>query len=568
MDPDCPASRTVVMKFGGTSVQDAAVLGRLVSSVASEPRRRIIVVSALAGVTDALCGVTEGRVRGAAAGETMHRLLERHVALVRELVAAHAQGALVDRLRARFEEAARVIRAEAPSPEESDAVLAVGELAGSELVAAVLSAAGLPAAWVDAREVIVTDDLFGQARPRPDAIRAAYDRSVEPLLAVGRVPVLGGFIGATPDGATTTLGRGGSDYSAALVAAAASAEEIQIWTDVDGVLDADPRVIARASRIDRLSFQEAYEMARFGAKVLHWGTLQPAAAHDIPVRVLSSRGDGVGTTICARARRNDRADLKVGPYTGNGGADVWRTVGADLQVGPARSPVVGLAHQVGVTVADVRARRIARPLGLLREALDWLAGEGDRVTVVSLSATRLVVVTTQESSIDRLLVAIHDLADVRVVRNAATVTAVGNGIAGHASVWSVLTAAVYARHAESVVAADSGDALVCVTSRALAPRLLSHLYDACWPVDRPSARGADRVSSAEARLTRGPHGAGAVGWRGSPPPEQSNPKTPARRSRNQTPRWDQEPVSASDTNAPEVVRKDKIWRVSVTGARL
>jgi aspartate kinase len=444
------------MKFGGTSVQDAPALRRLVTAVASEPRRRIVVVSALAGVTDTLCDLLDGKVRDIEVGEVVHRLLERHLALVRELVAAQVQRELMRNLRECFEETVPLVRSRSVlSLAGRDAVLAVGELASSNLVAAVLSAAGVPAIWVDARRVVSTDDNFGHARPQDDGIRGSVERQLVPYFEGGHVPVLGGFIGSTAEGVTTTLGRGGSDYSAALLGAASGADEIQIWTDVDGVLTSDPRVVARTALIDRLSFHEAYELARFGAKVLHWGTLEPAAAHDIPVRVLNSKRDGTaGTMISARRDRK----------------------------GVAYSPTVaGLAHQPGLTVADVRPRGVTGSVQFLQEALEWLAAEGQGVTVITLSAIRLVMASTKEDAIDRFLAALDRLADARVIRNAATVTAVGDGVTGHAAVWSALAAARYAGHVELIVPADSGNALVCVTSRTLAPRLLSHLHDSFWP---------------------------------------------------------------------------------------
>jgi aspartate kinase len=453
------------MKFGGTSVQDGPALRRLVTAVAAEPRRRIVVVSALAGITDALCDLLDGRIRDVEVGEVIHRLLERHLALARELVASQVHRELSEWLRTCFEETVPLVRSRSVlSPAGRDAVLAVGELASSNLVAAVLSAAGIPALWVDARSVMTTDETFGHARPQPDAIRRSVERQVVPALAGGQVPVLGGFVGATADGVTTTLGRGGSDYSAALLGAAAEAHEIQIWTDVDGVLTSDPRVVAGTGLIDRLSFHEAYELARFGAKVLHWGTLEPAASHDIPVRVLNSRGGGSGGTTISRRR------------------------GAPT--------VVGLAHQPGVTVADIRPRGVAGSLEFLHTALEWLAAEGQGATVVTLSAIRFVVVSSNEGVVDRLLTAFDRIAHTRVIRNAATVTAVGEGVTGHAAVWSVLAAAGYAGHVERIVPADSGDALVCVTSRALAPRLLSHLHDSFWPSDVARMTRTEATASA------------------------------------------------------------------------
>ena len=441
---------SVVLKFGGTSVQDAAALRRLAAVVAADSRRRVVVVSALAGVTDTLAEIAAGAVHGAAAGQALHWLLERHTAIVRDMVAVQAQAPLVDRLRQRFDAASDVASGfsrKTGGPAERDALLALGELASSDLIAAVLAAAGVPASWVDARQVIRTDDAFGHARPDQAAIRDAARRELVPLLEAGRVPVVGGFVGATNTGVTTTLGRGGSDYSAALVGAAIRAREIQIWTDVDGVLTSDPRVVSSAALVPELTFHEAYDLARFGAKVLHWGTLEPAASHDIPVRVLNSRRPGAaGTTIAATVRR-------------------------------AAPSVVGLAHQAGVTVADVRPRGVTGSLSFLQTAVDALAREGQRVNVVALSPSRLVTVTADEGAIQRLLAAVDDVADARVVSDSAIVAAVGEGIAGHAPVWSLLHAAADSRQVESVVATQSGHALVCVTRRELASRVLSQLHD-------------------------------------------------------------------------------------------
>jgi len=470
------AAHPVIMKFGGTSVQDADALGRVIEAVAAEPRGRIVVVSALAGVTDALSELADGQVRGCAGGELIHRLLERHIAIVRELVAPARQRALIERLADRFEQVARAVAssshdlpAEARSHKrvpvasgfsrknavDRDAILAVGELASSQIVSAVLSAAGLPSSWIDARDVIVTDQTFGAARPQREAIGWSAQRYLVPLVTLGRIPVLGGFIGAAPEGATTTLGRGGSDYTAALVGAGVGASEVQIWTDVDGVFTADPRVVNRPSLIPSLSFHEAYELARFGARVLHWGTLEPAASDDIPVRVLNARRRGTaGTAVAAR-----RAGVV-----------------------PA---VASLAHQVGVTVVDARARGVVGSLQFLRAAMEWLEREGLPATVICLSPARMVVVSKDQALLDRLVGALHHVATVLVSRNVGLVAVVGDGIGGHASAWRVVTGARDAGHVASIVAAQSGDALVCITSRHATRRVVTHLHETFFGDARP-----------------------------------------------------------------------------------
>ena len=165
----------------------------------------------------------------------------------------------------------------------------MGELASSRIVAAALASVKIPAVWIDARAVLVTDAEHTGAVPDMDATCARSRDLIGAELAAGRVPVLGGFIGATEGGVTTTLGRGGSDYSAAIFGACLDMDEIQIWTDVDGMLTADPRVVAEPRLVPQLSFAEASELAYFGAKVLHHSTILPAVAKNIPVRILNSR---------------------------------------------------------------------------------------------------------------------------------------------------------------------------------------------------------------------------------------------------------------------------------------
>ena len=206
---------------------------------------------------------------------------------------------MFDELRA---DVAMIEKSRAASPSMLNRLAASGELLSSRIVAAALAGAGLSAAWVDARRVIVTDDVHTRAVPQMEATGQSVGRELAPYLERGYLPVVGGFVGATPDGRTTTLGRGGSDYSAAVIGACLGAREIQIWTDVDGMLTADPRLVEGPRVVSHLSFAQAYELAYYGAKVLHPGTIEPAVAHDIPVRVLNSSGP----TRLARPSRRRR----------------------------------------------------------------------------------------------------------------------------------------------------------------------------------------------------------------------------------------------------------------------
>jgi aspartate kinase len=287
----------IVVKFGGTSVGDAAAIGRAAEIVRGRmPGRPLVVVSAMAGVTNALIGIAEQASRGHLVGavQAVEGLRERHLAAAAALVPDESAAAEVSAdLSASFDELAR--HAEALSvfgyltPRTLDAITAQGELLSAPLVVAAFRARGVPAELLDPRQLLVTDDRFGRAEPQADEIAEAARERVLPHLREGRVPVTGGFVGATREGVTTTLGRGGSDYSASLIGAALQADAIEIWTDVDGMLTADPRVVPGARLIERIRFDEASELASFGAKVLHPSTITPAVRRGIPVYVYNSR---------------------------------------------------------------------------------------------------------------------------------------------------------------------------------------------------------------------------------------------------------------------------------------
>ncbi len=443
----------VVAKFGGTSVQDTQALARLCTIVECEPRRQVVVVSALAGVTDDLCAVTGDGMAPNAALLELERLCTRHLDLAAAMISAAEGRALAASVRQYFESAAESVRQRhGPwTDPERDKILAIGELASSLIVTEVLRSAGVPGRWVDARQVIVTDSTFGLARPDVAAIRAAVQTRIRPLLASRYVPVMGGFVGATASGATTTLGRGGSDYTAALVAAALPAHELHIWTDVDGVCTADPRVVSAPQRVDRLSFDEAYDLARFGAKVLHPATVEPIAAQGIPARVVNARRpDDRGTRIAASGEARSRF-------------------------------VAGLAHRSGVTVADVHARGVAGSRRFLDSALTWLDAEGRRTTVVSLSPHRAVVASSDARSIAGFLQALHDTGHVYVAEDAGLVAVVGDQVAIKSQVWRV----VEDLSGGTACPASSGHAIVTITFARQMTDLVSALHQRLCAGDRP-----------------------------------------------------------------------------------
>ncbi|HEX9670832.1 MAG TPA: hypothetical protein VGC93_15275, partial [Thermoanaerobaculia bacterium] len=243
------------------------------------------------------------------AHEMVDELRELHARAAEAVTAEPDRARLDASLAGRFGELRRtvseIVAARALAPRLADEVAAYGELLASEILTLALRRGGLDAAFLDCRTLIVTDDRFTRAEPLYEATDERLRAAVPPLVAAGRVPVLGGYVGATPEGVTTTLGREGSDFTAAIVGAALDVEEVQIWTDVDGMLTTDPRLVPAARLIRTLSFAEALELASAGAKVLHPGTLGPAGRRGLPVRILSSRrppaeDNGAGTLIGRR----------------------------------------------------------------------------------------------------------------------------------------------------------------------------------------------------------------------------------------------------------------------------
>jgi aspartate kinase len=298
----------VVMKFGGTSVEDAAAIRRVVRLVQERlTLTPVVVVSALAKVTDQLIVLGSAAQRGeldqAEAG--LLGLRKRHHQVADELVCGEAYLALITDLETEFEAARSLLREIASSgefhPRLQDRLLGLGECLSSKVVTAALCHEGVSAALVDARSCIVTDHRHTHAAPLWKETSECLNRVMGPVLAQGSVPVLGGFIAATVEGVPTTLGRGGSDLTATIVGACVLARRIEIWTDVDGIMSADPGLCPDARLIRRMSFDEAAELAHFGAKVLHPATLAPAMKKNIPVYVLNSRNpECEGTEIVAR----------------------------------------------------------------------------------------------------------------------------------------------------------------------------------------------------------------------------------------------------------------------------
>jgi aspartate kinase len=396
----------IVCKFGGTSVQDAdaiARLGRIVATRVAE--RPLVVVSALAKVTDQLVKLAES-VRAGDAGVvdvTLDGLLDRHDAVARALPGGDAALPALQEDVATLRERLHRARGRALTPAERDFLHGQGELWSSRLVAAALAAIGVPADWVDARSVIVTDDRFGRATPVTASIRDRAEVELAPLLAAGRVPVTQGFIGATAGGVPTTLGRGGSDFTAALLGAALDARLVEIWTDVSGLLTADPRLVPSARTQPFATYEEAAELATFGAKVLHPATQLPLAERGIPIAI-----------------RNAREPEHPGTIVGNDRRDVRR----------AGELVRSVSCKRGTIVINVRAPRMLGAFGFLRQLFEVFERHEVVVDVLASSEVSVTITIDDAARLDPLVRDLERLGHVTVERDRAIVAVVGQGIHG------------------------------------------------------------------------------------------------------------------------------------------
>ena len=398
---------SVVMKFGGTSVADPDAITRLMGIVRQQQAKTkgapLVVVSALSGVTDTLVAIAERAEGGEAdrAAADVQALLERHL-VVATGVTGESRNRLLAEVRAELQELSLLVHAlsvlREVSPRSRDAVHAVGELVSSRIVAAACADHGIPSAWVDARAVLVTDAEHGAAAPDMAATCSRIGERVAPLLAEGKVVVLGGFIGATPSGITSTLGRGGSDYSAAIFGSCLGVDEIQIWTDVDGMLTADPRVVPQPRLVPQLSFAEASELAYFGAKVLHPSTILPAVSKNIPVRILNSRRpENTGTRIAA-----------------DGGSGAGQ--------------LTALACKRDVTVIDITSTRMLMAHGFLRRLFEVFERFKTAVDVVTTSEVSVSVTVDDTRRLDGILDSLHSFADAVCEREMAIICAVGENL--------------------------------------------------------------------------------------------------------------------------------------------
>ena len=397
----------VVMKFGGTSVQDATAIERVAEIVRSRhDQHPVVVVSAFAKVTDQLVLMGQQAVAGDcdAALQLLGMLQKRHFDTAEQLLGAAEGKKISGKLEATFTHADAFLRGLSAigelSPRSTDQLLSFGELLSSEIVAAALAVRGLDTVWVDSRKCIVTNARHTHALPLAEETRKRTQTKLGGLIAKAKIPVMGGFIAATEEGVTTTLGRGGSDFSAAIVGAALDADSIEIWTDVEGMMTTDPRLCPDARTIREISFNEAAELAYFGAKVLHPATLLPAIQQDIPVYVLNSGNlKSKGTRITARAPRS---------------RDTFRAITA----------------KTGVSLVNVVASRGVMVHGFLRSVFEALDRYAASVDLVAISEVNMSFTMDSKRLPTALISELERIADVTCEGQQAIICLVGEDIHG------------------------------------------------------------------------------------------------------------------------------------------
>lgn len=428
----------IVVKFGGTSVGDTQAVVRAADIVAGRLNRQpVVVVSAASGTTNALVAIAEQAARGHLIGAVrgVETVRQRHLVMCDELLADASGGNdTATEIAAMCDELASLAEALATlghmTPRSLDTVVSFGEQMSSLVITEAFRARGIAAEHVDARKVMITGDEFTEAEPRPDSIAERARDLVAPVVRRGLVPVMGGFIGATENGITTTLGRGGSDYSASLLGAALGAEDIEIWTDVDGMLTADPRVVPGALLIQQIRFDEASELASFGAKVLHPNTIAPAVRRGIPVYIFNSRNPaGGGTRITFDAPRRG---------------------------------VTAIAARGDITVVRVNAPRMLLAKGFLRAVFEIFERHRVSVDVVSTSEVSVSVTLDDAVGLDALLIDLRQLGDVAIERDRAVVAVVGAGIGDRADCMGRVLNALGNTHVHMVSLSATGINLTVV----------------------------------------------------------------------------------------------------------
>jgi aspartate kinase len=446
--------KPTVMKFGGTSVQDAEAFARVAEIVALERENApVVVTSAMAKVTDALLAAFETAKKGdAEAGfQSLEPHFARHTAVAEALADEAGQRAFAAELdfarRELVDLLTRVARRSLPLQMLKDAIVSYGEQLSSRLLTFVCRAQGLNARHADARRLIVTDDEYGSAAPVWDETEKLIRLELRHLVNGGEIPVLGGFIAASRGGETTTLGRGGSDYSAALVGAALEAREIQIWTDVTGVLTSDPRICPEARTLKTLSYEEAAELAYFGAKVLHPKTIQPAVDLRIPVRVCNSREPAErGTMILPSSQTTPRK-------------------------------VKSIAYKKGITILHITSARMLGAYGFMSAIFQIFERHRTVVDVVTTSEVSVSLTLDNTDSLEAVVRDLERIGTVSIEPDQAVVCVVGSGLRGTSGVAAQIFAAISDFNISLISHGASSVNMTFVVKEEVAGEVIKRLHD-------------------------------------------------------------------------------------------
>ena len=410
----------IVMKFGGSSVESAAAIARVAGIVRERAARKpVVVVSAMGKTTNRLLEIAQTAVAGnrGKALELLDGLERFHIEevhapsegdkLIESMLDPHSPPGfgppyVLQAVHSHFAELRELVKGLVImgelTPRATDAISAFGERLSSLIVNAHFQYLGLDAVHVDSRQVIATDNRHTLAAPLYAESYEKLSATIPPLAAAGKVVVMGGFIGSTREGVTSTLGRGGSDFTASIVGAGIDAEEIQIWTDVDGMLTCDPRIVEGGHRIKTCSFAEAAELAYFGAKVLHPATVVPAIEKNIPVLILNSRRPEVEGT---------------------------RIVGESVQ---SSNPVKSIACKQNITVVNIHSSRMLMAHGFLRRIFEVFDRYETPVDVVSTSEVSVSLTIDSTTNIEAILAELREFSEASASNSSALISLVGENI--------------------------------------------------------------------------------------------------------------------------------------------
>jgi len=394
----------IVMKFGGTSVESAAAIERVAGIVKARGHRHpVVVVSAMGKTTNKLLAIAQAAIHGTRAEyiQQLHDLRDFHSREARQVVPLAERASLDRFLDDHFQELTELVKGLAVlgelTPRSVDAISSYGERLSSYIVTLAFRHYGMAAEHVDSRDVVITDKRHTQAAPLfPETYRRLA--ATIPPLAAKSVVVMGGFISSTEDGVTTTLGRGGSDFTASIVGAGIDAEEIQIWTDVDGMLTADPTILPGGHRVKTISFAEAAELAYFGAKVLHPATVVPAIEKNIPVLILNSRRPEVdGTRIVAEHVHCENV-------------------------------VKSIACKRRIALVNVHSTRMLMAHGFLRRIFEVFDRHETPVDMVATSEVSVSLTVDNLSRIDEILADLRAFSEANLEKDQVIVCLVGENI--------------------------------------------------------------------------------------------------------------------------------------------